>query len=145
MKLVSIATVAATVYMAASLTVGAKDIIVTTTNNDSPPAGQTSLKQAISQLADGDTIKFNIAGTGPHILVTPMGGYPLITASDVTIDGYTQTDSKPNSNGILGGNNAVIQIVLDSTSEETQPSLDPENPDLLVRRSTRLPYSGVRR
>lgn len=142
MKFLSIATVAATVYVAASLTVEAKDIIVTTTNNDSPPAGQTSLKQAISQLADGDTIKFNIPGTGPHIIVTPMGGYPLITASDVTMDGYTQTDSKPNSNGILGGNNAVIQIVLDSTSDEAQPSLDPEKPDLLVRRSTRLPYSG---
>jgi len=142
MKRLSIATVAATAFAAASLTVGAKDIIVTTTNSDSPPAGQTSLKQAIGQLADGDTIKFNIPGTGPHILVTPMGGYPLITANDVTIDGYTQPGSKPNSNGILGGNNAVIQIVLDSTSEEARPSPDPEKPELLVRRSTRLPYSG---
>ena len=121
--------------------VQAKDIIVTTTNNDAPGTG-TSLRMAISQLADGDVIKFNIPGDGPHVITTPLGGYPLITANNVTIDGYSQPGSRPNSNGILGGNNAQIRIVLDSSGTDSLPSTDPTNDSLLVRRSTRLPFSG---
>lgn len=132
--------------MVLSLTAGyaleAKNIVVTTPNNVSPPVGQTSLSQAIAQLADGDTIQFNLPGAGPHVIVTPLGGYPLITANNVTIDGYSQPGSKPNSNPILGGNNAQIQIVLDSTGADSLPSPDPALPDELVRRSTRLPFSG---
>lgn len=136
-------TVAAAVLLSALITVEAKTIVVTTTNNDSPPAGQTSLKQAIAALADGDTIQFNIPGAGPHILVTPLGGYGIISANNVTIDGYSQPGSKPNSNGILGGNNAAIKIVLDSTSDDSGPSLDPLHPEFVERRSTRLTaYSG---
>jgi hypothetical protein len=121
--------------------VQAKDIIVTTTNNESPGSG-LSLLQAIGQLADGDFIKFNIPGEGPHVITTPLGGYPLITANNVTIDGYSQPGSRPNSNGILGGNNAQIRIVLDSSADDSRPSPDPANEALLVRRSTRLPFSG---
>src|SRR6266446_5063895 len=40
-------------------------ITVTTTDNVSPLPGQTSLKQAIAGLHDGDTIRFNIPGQGP--------------------------------------------------------------------------------
>jgi hypothetical protein len=120
----------------------AAERIVTTTNNDNPPQGTMSLKQAITDLVDGDTIKFNISGDGPHVIVTPMAGYPLITANNVTIDGYSQPGSSPNSNPILGGNNAKIQIVLDSSDSASSPSTNPENPLLLVRRSTRLPFSG---
>lgn len=136
-------TVASVLLLTAGLGQGlqAKDIIVTTTNNDAPGAG-TSLLQAITQLAEGDVIKFNIPGDGPHVIVTPLGGYPLITANNVTIDGYSQPGSKPNSNGILGGNNAQIKIVLDSTGTDSLPNPNPETPDLLVRRSTRLPFSG---
>ena len=126
----------------ASLALEAKNIVVTTANNVSPGAGETSLNQAISQLAGGDTIQFNLTGPGPHVIVTPLGGYPLITADNVTIDGYSQPGSKPNSNGILGGNNAAIQVVLDSTGADSQPSPDPATPDMLVRRSTRLLFSG---
>lgn len=136
-------TLASLVLLSAGLGYGAraKDIVVTTTNNEAPGGG-TSLLQAISQLADGDVIKFNIPGDGPHTIITPLGGYPLITANTVTIDGYSQPGSKPNSNGILGGNNAQIRIILDSTRDDSLPSTDPTNPDLLVRRSTRLPFSG---
>ena len=116
-----------------------KDITVTTTNNESPGA-DTSLLQALSQLADGDVIRFNIPGDGPHVIVTPLGGYPLITANNVTVDGYSQPGSKPNTSGILGGNNAVLRIVLDSSGSDSLPGI--ENPDLLRRRSTRLPFSG---
>ncbi len=133
-------TLATLALLTAGLGLQAKDIVVTTTNNDSPGAG-TSLKQAIGLLAEGDVIKFAIPGDGPHVIVTPLGGYPLITANNVTIDGYSQPGSKPNSNGILGGNNANIKIVLDSTGADTAPATG-TNPDLLERRSTRLPFPG---
>ena len=125
---------------AAAIPAGAADITVTTENNLNPPVGQTSLAQALAAAQAGDTIKFNIPGAGPHVLVTPIGGYPLITVDNLTIDGYSQPGSKPNSNGILGGNNANIQIVLDST--DPSEAVDPNNLDLPLRRSTRLPFSG---
>jgi hypothetical protein len=89
-------------------------ITVTTTNNTSPPAGQTSLLQAMTTVQEGDTIAFNIPGDGPHYILTPAGGYPVITKSNVTIDGYTQPGSTPNTNPILAPNNAKLKIVLDS-------------------------------
>jgi hypothetical protein len=110
---------------------------VNTVNNDTPGAGETSLLQALSDLQDGDYVRFAIPGAGPHTIVTPLGGYPLITNNGVIIDGYTQPGSVPNSNPILGGNNAQIKIVLDSTGTDSAGT-----PPLLQRRSTRLPYSG---
>ena len=95
-----------------------KTIVVNTTNNISAGPGETNLVQAIGLLEDGDTIGFNIPGTGPFYLITPPfvpnNGYPAITNHNVTIDGYTQPGSAPNSNTILSSNNARIQIVLDS-------------------------------
>lgn len=103
-------------------TSSAKIITVTTANNVSPGAGETSLVQAINQLEDGDTIQFNIPGAGPHFLITPPmvtgagggGGYPEITKNNVTIDGYSQPGASPNTNPILAPNNAQLKIVLDS-------------------------------
>jgi hypothetical protein len=89
-------------------------ITVTTTNNISPAAGQTSLAQALGVVKAGDTIQFNIPGAGPHYIATPPGGYPLITNNNVTIDGYSQPGSSANTNSILAPNNAKIKIVLDS-------------------------------
>src|SRR5256885_1235146 len=85
-------------------------ITVTTTNN--PGAG--SLLEALSNVHDGDEIQFNIPGPGPHYFATPFGGYPYITANDITIDGYSQPGAVANSNSILQPNNAQIKIVLDS-------------------------------
>jgi hypothetical protein len=113
---------------------------VTTTNNETPGAGETSLLQVLSSLNDGDYIRFNIPGVGPHVIVTPLGGYPLITNNGVTIDGYTQPGSVRNSNAILGGNNAQLRIVIDSTG--TDSAVNPSNPALPLQRSTRLPFSG---
>lgn len=131
---------AAALLLAAVFQVGAADITVTTVNNVNPPVGQTSLAQALAAAAAGDTIKFNIPGDGPHVIVTPLGGYPLIQVDNLTIDGYSQPGSKANSNGILGGNNANIKIVLDSTSDAQ--GVNPENAELPLRHSTRLPFSG---
>jgi hypothetical protein len=89
-------------------------ITVTTTNNISPAPGQTSLLQAITNVRDGDEIRFNIPGAGPHYIQTPPEGYPFIRANEVTIDGYSQPGSSANTNPILAPNVAQIRIVLDS-------------------------------
>ena len=70
--------------------------------------------QALTNLHDGDTIQFNIPGPGPHYLKTPPNGYPFITNNNITLDGYSQPGSAPNTNSILQPNKARIQIVLDS-------------------------------
>ena len=94
----------------------ARTITVSTTNNISPVAGEISLLQALGQLRDGDTVDFNIPGAGPHFILTPPDGYPLITNNNITIDGYTQPGAVPNANSILAPNNAKLRIVLDSRS-----------------------------
>ena len=85
-------------------------ITVNTTNNVSPLPGQTSLKQAIASLHDGDTIRFAIPGPGPYYIATPTDGYALITNNNVTIDGYSQSNAVPNTNPILAPNNAQLKI-----------------------------------
>src|SRR5438093_1069445 len=81
----------------------AKIITVNTVNNKDFHAGVTNLVTAINLLADGDTIAFNIPNTTTtnHYLLTPNVGYPVITNNNVTIDGYTQPLSSPNTNTIL--------------------------------------------
>lgn len=117
-------------------------ITVTTADNGSgADDGKISLDEALRAAADGDIIQFNIPGAGPHFITTPMGGYPLITANDLTIDGYSQPGSSPNTNPILGGNNAKIKIVLDSTGDDTADG-DPQDASLNARRSTRILHSG---
>jgi hypothetical protein len=129
-----------------------KLIVVNTTNNLSPGPGQTNLTQAIGLLEDGDTIGFNIAGTGPFYLITPPfvpnNGYPAITNHNVTIDGYTQPGSAPNSNTILSSNNAKIQIVLDSRaggyhSEPVAGYDSGESQQLLVIGATNVSIRGL--
>jgi hypothetical protein len=97
------------------------------------------LLEALTGAQDGDYIRFAIPGAGPHVIVTPMGGYPPITAHNLTIDGYSQAGASPNTRGILEGNNAVLRVVLDSSSTETAP--DPGG-GLVQHRSTRLLYPG---
>ncbi len=101
-----------------ALSAHAKVITVNTENNKNFHAGITNLVTAINLLADGDTIVFNIPNTttNNHYLATPNTGYPVITNNNVTIDGYTQPGSSPNTNTILAANNAKIRIILDSTS-----------------------------
>jgi hypothetical protein len=113
MKALSFA-VASLFVMTAS--VPAKVIVVNTVDNVSPGPNQTNLVQAINLLQDGDTIQFNIPGAGIHYIDTPTDGYPLITASGVTIDGYTQPVAAPNSNPLHAPNNAKLMIVLSSTN-----------------------------
>lgn len=114
-----------------------RKVVVDTADNASPAGdGKTSLLEALQGLQDNDIITFNIPGAGPHVITTPLGGYPLITKAGVTIDGYTQPGATPNTNGILEGNNASLKIVLDSSGDDASSDALP------LRRSTRLPYPG---
>lgn len=115
-----------------------RSVVVDTADNASPAGdGKTSLKEALTGLQANDVIKFNIPGAGPHVIKTPMGGYPLITAPGVVIDGYSQPGSSPNTLPVAEGNNAVLKIVLDSTSDASEGTAGLPN-----RPSTRLPFSG---
>src|SRR5437588_8793050 len=96
--------------------VQAKIITINTADNTDFSAGKTNLVRAINSLSDGDTIAFNIPGSAVHYIDTPVDGYPLVTKHGVTIDGYTQPGSSPNSNPIHATNNAQIKICLTSTN-----------------------------
>jgi hypothetical protein len=78
-----------------------------------PAAGQASLAQALLELQDGDEIRFNLPGAGPHYLEAPPEGFPPVTAHNVVINGYSQPGAVPNSNPILAPNNAELKIFLD--------------------------------
>jgi hypothetical protein len=93
-----------------------QSLLVTTAASSGPG----SLLAALTAVQNGDTIAFNIPGAGPHYIATPAGGYPYITANNITIDGYTQPGAVPNSNPILAANNAQIKIVLDSRNGNTK-------------------------
>lgn len=115
-----------------------RTVVVTTADNASTANdGKTSLAEALADQQENDRITFNIPGTGPHVIKTPIGGYALITKQGLTIDGYTQPGASPNSNPFLSGNNAKLAIVLDSSSDAQTGA--PEKPN---RASTRLPYPG---
>ena len=88
----------------------------TITVDHTAATGPGSFTAAINALNDGDTIQFNIPGTGVHYIQTPTNGYPLITKNNITIDGYSQPGAQPNSNPIHGPNNAVIKIALTSAN-----------------------------
>ena len=130
-----------------------KTILVNTTNNISSGPGETNLVQAISLLEDGDTIGFNIPGPGPFYLETPpfllSNGYPPITNHNVTIDGYTQPGSAPNTNPILSSNNARIQIVIDARgggyhSEVVTGAFDAnESEQIFIKGATNVNIRGL--
>ena len=75
-------------------------------------SGPGSLRQAIldaNAAAGTNTIAFNIPGAGVHT-ITPTTALPTITAP-VTIDGYTQPGTRPNT--LASGDNAVLLIEID--------------------------------
>src|SRR5579883_1032748 len=93
-----------------------KVIVVTSEDNTASHPGVTNLVEAIRALKDGDSIQFNLPGNGVHYLNTPVDGYPLITANNVTIDGYTQKGAAPNTNALHAPNSAQLMVVLTSTN-----------------------------
>ncbi|RYD28730.1 MAG: hypothetical protein EOP86_22675, partial [Verrucomicrobiaceae bacterium] len=93
--------------------------VVTTADNASPANdGQTSLLEALTNVQNNETITFNIPGAGPHYIVTPVTGYPLIEKSGVTIDGYSQPGSSPNTTAPDQPKNTQLRIILDSRTDQ---------------------------
>ena len=83
--------------------------------NKTADSGAGSLRQAITNAnatATLDTINFNIPGTGVQT-ITPATPLPVIS-SPVTINGYSQPGSSPNTLAV--GNNAVLRIQLNGAS-----------------------------
>jgi hypothetical protein len=99
---------------------------VVTNTNDSGPG---SLRQAILDAnadAVADQIAFNIPGTGVHT-INPTFTLPTVT-QPVTIDGYTQPGSSPNTLSI--GDNAVVTI---QVSASTHTGIFVSGPNSLIR------------
>jgi len=78
--------------------------------------GTCTLRDAITyaNTHPGTAIHFDISGSGVHT-ITPASSYPQIVAP-VTIDGYTQPGSSPNSNGPGLGDNSVHLIEIDGVN-----------------------------
>ena len=73
-------------------------------------AGECTLRAAIEEtnaIAGADTIGFAIPGSGVH-RIAPLDVLPFL--GQVTIDGYTQPGTTPNT--LARGSNAVLQIEL---------------------------------
>ncbi len=105
LRVVVLAVLAASPLAAATFTV--------VNTNDS---GAGSLRQAIldaNAAAGADTIVFAIPGGGVHT-IAPLTALEPITGA-LTIDGYTQPGSSPNSNGPGLPDNSLHQIELDGT------------------------------
>jgi hypothetical protein len=99
------------------LAVSAPAVAATFTVTTNADAGAGSLRQAITDAnaaAGADTIAFSIPGTGPHT-IAPASALPAIT-QPLTIDGYTQAGSSPNTNPIGQGLNTVLMVEIDGTS-----------------------------
>jgi hypothetical protein len=127
----------ATAALALWLTVpafAATEVTVNSTNTDDTANSELTLTEAVlwmnnpgyrvlsaaesNQVATiaGTTnlINFAITGTGPFV-ITDIPTLE-ITASNVVVNGYSQSGSSPNTNPILAANNAVLKIVLKSTT-----------------------------
>ncbi|MFO1065059.1 MAG: hypothetical protein U0892_14435 [Pirellulales bacterium] len=89
-------------------------LMATFTVDNTNDSGAGSLRAAIlgaNASAGADSIAFNIPGSGVHV-IQPASPLPTITDS-VTIDGYSQPGSSPNT--LLDSDNAVINIELDGS------------------------------
>ena len=107
------------------------DTFTVTNTNDS---GAGSLRQAILD-ANGhpgaDTIVFAIPGSGVHTIT--FTSFPPSITDPVTIDGYTQPGSSPNTNGPGLPDNAVLTIEVTCGNGPTLPGLDFEAEGNVVR------------
>jgi hypothetical protein len=117
MKSIGTVLIALSIGVAASVA-SAAVYTVNTVDNTDVGVGKTNLVRALKLLKDGDTVQFAIPGAGVHTINTPPDGYPLITANNVTIDGYSQqqpsSSASPNTAGIHETNNAQLMICLSS-------------------------------
>jgi IPT/TIG domain/S-layer homology domain len=118
----------------------ASSVAATVTVNDSGDSsnacatsgtGTCTLRDAITygNVHAGTTIAFDIAGAGVHT-ITPASALPAITAA-VTIDGYTQPGSSPNT--LAAGDNAVLDIQLSGSGPTGGVGLDVTTSNTIIR------------
>jgi len=111
-------------------TIGAANTYTVTSTADS---GAGTLRQAILDAnanPGADTIAFNITGSGVHTIAL-TAALPYITDA-VTIDGYTQAGSSPNTHAVGEGLDTVLKIEIDGTGA-TQNGLWVQAPDVTIR------------
>ena len=107
--------------------------------------GETCTLRAAIQLANqdaaADTIAFNINGGGP-VTISPATALPVVT-QPLTIDGYTQPGSSPNT--LTVGNNALINVRIDGFFAGDTNGLVIQAPDSALRglAVTRFGINGV--
>ncbi len=97
-------------------------------------SGAGTLRQAILDAnanPGSDTIAFGVVGSGVHT-IAPTSPLPEIT-DPVTIDGYTQSGSSPNTNPAGHGLNTVLTIEIDGTSAGAAPCLFASADDVTIR------------
>ncbi len=100
---------------AVSITVISPTVVVNTADS-----GVGSLRNAIlsanSSCGAGQTITFNIPGTGPFTIAPAAGNsLPGLTCANLVIDGYSQPGASVNTGGI-SNNNANLQIIVDGSN-----------------------------
>ncbi len=90
--------------------------VVTRADDPAPDGckpGDCSVREALEDASGGQTISFNIAGAGPHV-IKPTSELPGLVDS-VSIDGYTQPGASPNTATAWNAGNASMRIVLDGS------------------------------
>ncbi|HEY0518567.1 MAG TPA: hypothetical protein VGC84_03660, partial [Ilumatobacteraceae bacterium] len=120
---------------ATSLSLAATTPWVVNTNNDLPDSnigngkcvtanGDCSLRAALHEANASpgpDVINFNIPGPGVHTI--QLGGpLPTITDGGLTINGYTQPGSQPNTDPLVS--NAIIAVEIKGTGSDPANSFD---------------------
>ncbi len=124
-----LATAAALALITASLSATTFTVVNT---NDS---GAGSLRQAIldaNAAAGADTVAFNIVGSGVHTIALATS-LPAISQA-LTIDGYTQSGSSPNTHNTTQGLDTVLAIEIDGdASGASSICLDVAAADVTIR------------
>ena len=99
------------------LALGASVSAATFTVTTAADSGAGSLRQAIldaNASPGADTIAFNIPGGGVHTIV--LTTWLPNTTDPVTVDGYTQPGSSPNTLPLAQGTNAVLNVEINGTA-----------------------------
>jgi len=92
--------------------------IVINTNDSGPGSLRQAMLDVNTNVAGGE-IDFAIPGTGPF-KIAPASNLPALTRVTV-IDGYTQTNSQPNTNAV--GDSAVLMIELSGETGISGPAI----------------------
>jgi hypothetical protein len=117
-------------FLGLSGAAGAATFTVLNTND----GGADSLRAAITAAngaAGPHTINFNIPGAGPHVIGV-LSALPVLVQT-MTIDGYSQPGSSPNTNGFTQGLDTVLRIALDGSASGNADGLTLRAPDIAIR------------